>query len=147
MKPTKPLDFDALERAIETAKNALQLFTAERPIVGPGGEINVPITYMGFAIDRVHYDPLSKTPSPKGRPVRAPTKVNLKEVRESMERFLRESQVIEAVEFREAEGVWVVPIAWNRLIVMHVKISEDGKNVVPDYPLTEEVRRRIFEKS
>lgn len=143
MRPTKPLDFDALERAIETAKNALQLFTVERPIVGPEGEINVPITYMGFAIDRVHYDPLSKTPSPKGRPVRARRDVNLNKVKERMESVLRESHVIEAVEFREAEGVWVVPIAWNRLIIMHVKVSEDGKNVVPDYPLTEEVRRRV----
>jgi len=34
----KPLDFDALDRAISTAKTALQLFTVGAPIIRRGPE-------------------------------------------------------------------------------------------------------------
>ena len=143
---TKPLDFDALERAINTAKTALRLFTIGTPIIkGPKGEVHVdvPVMYMNFAIDRIHYDPQSGTPSPKGRPVRTQGDVDSKEVRETIERILRESYIIEAAEFREPERAWVIPVAWNKLIIMHLKVSEDGGDLIPDYGLTDEVRRHI----
>jgi len=143
----KPLDFDALDRAISTAKAALQLFTVGAPIIrrGPEGDIHVdvPVMYMNFAIDRIHYDPQSEAPSPKGRPTKAYIDVDSQKIREKIEKVLKEAYVIEAAEFREPEEAWIIPVAWNRLIIMHIKVSENGEELVPDYGLTDEVRRHI----
>nr|CCE69870.1 TPA: hypothetical protein PAB0324.1n [Pyrococcus abyssi GE5] len=34
-------------------------------------------------------------------------------------------------------------MAWESFIIMHVKVSFEGERIVPDYPLTEEVRRNV----
>ncbi len=144
---TKPLDFDSLDRAINTAKSLLRYLTSGVPIIrrGPGGEVHVdvPVMYMDFAVDRIHYDPKSRAPSPKGRPVRAYGDVSSRDVQEVIERVLKEAYVIEAAEFREPEDAWVIPVAWNRIIIIHVKVSSSGEELVPDYGLTEEVRRHV----
>ncbi len=143
----KPLNFDSLNKAISTAKAALQFFTAGVPIIrrGPKGDVHVdvPVMYMDFAIDRIHYDPYSETPSPKGRPVGAWGDVDSREIREIIESILKEAYVIEAAEFREPENAWIIPVAWNKIIIMHIKVSYDGEELVPDYGLTEEVRRHV----
>jgi len=142
----EPLDFDALNKAINTAKAAFQLFTVANPIVRGAAEIHVdvPVMYMDFAIDKIHYDPYSKGASPKGRPVKARVEVDLKEVQNRVENILKEAQIIEAAEFREPEKAWIVPVAWNKLIIMHVKVSYDGEEIVPDYGLTKEVRKHVI---
>ncbi len=58
-----------------------------------------------------------------------------------MEKVLRELRVIDAVEFREPENAWIAPLAWNYIIIAHIKVSYDGNELIPDYGLTEEVRR------
>ena len=100
---------------------------------------------MNFAIDRIHYDPQSKAPSPKGRPVKAYANADVEsqEIREIIESVLKEAYIIEAAEFREPEEAWIIPVAWNKLIIMHVKVSENGEELIPDYALTNEVRRYI----
>ncbi len=143
----RPLDFEALDKAIRTAMEAYQLFTAGVPIVKRGvrGEVHVdvPVMYMDFAVDRIHYDPHAEAPSPKGRPVRAHAEVDSQKVREAVENVLKEANVIEAAEFREPEDAWVIPVAWNKIIIMHIKVSENGEEIIPDYGLTDEVRRYI----
>jgi len=144
---TKPLDFNSLNRAINTAKLALQFFTAGIPIIkrGPKGDVrvDVPVMYMDFAIDRIHYDPQSRTVSPKGRPIRTYSDVNSQEVRRIIESILKEAYVNEAAEFREPENAWIIPVAWSKLIIMHIKVSQNGEELIPDYGLTEEVRRHV----
>ncbi len=145
-KWTKPLDIGAASRAIETVKNALPYLTAGPPIIhiGPAGDvhIDVPLVYHDVALDRIHYDPIAKAPSPKGRSVHAwGIEVNKSEVLSIMEQVIRELTVVEAVEFREQEDCWVVPLAWRVFIVAHIKVSSDGMQLVPDYPLTAEMRR------
>ncbi len=142
-------DVNLASKAIETAKLALRGFTAGTPIVrwGPAGEVHVdvPVMYMGFAVDRVHYDPVSKTPSPKGRPARSwGVSVDESEARRVIEEALRNAWVVEAAEFREPENAWAVPIAWRNIVIMHVKVSYDGSEIVPDYGLTGEVRRHAL---
>ncbi len=102
------LNLEIVAKAIETVKAALPLFVTGSPIFrkGAGGElrVDVPILYMNFGVDRIHYDPCSKMPSPKGRPVAVRgVDVDPDEVREAVERTLREARVVEAVEFREHE--------------------------------------------
>lgn len=143
----KPIDFEALNRAISTAKNALQLFTVGVPLIkrGPKGDVHVdvPVMYMNFAIDKIHYDPQSEIPSPKGRPVEAHAEVDPQKIRERIDNILKEAYIIEAAEFRDPEDAWVIPVAWNKIIIVHVKVSENGKELVPDYVLTDEVKKYI----
>ena len=145
-KPYEPIDIDSLNKAIDTVKTALRFFTPGWPIVKRGlreVHVDLPIMYIDFAVDRVHYDPILKAPSPKGRPVRVEREIKLEEIRNAIEKALREAYVIEAAEFREPEDAWVIPVAWKKMIILHVKVSRDGEEIVPDYGLTEEVRRHV----
>jgi len=120
------------------------------PIIheGPGGELHIdfPLMYQGYGIDRVHFDPKAMNPSPKGRPVHCHVEggIDIREVEEVMYKVVKELRVIDAAEFRGPEDCWAVPLAWKNLIIAHVKVSRDGREIVPDYPLTEEVRRHVY---
>ena len=143
-----PLSPEAATRAIETAKAALAYIVVGPPLIryGPAGEVHVdvPLLYHGMALDRVHFDPSLKMPSPKGRPGRAwGVRVDEHEVRSVMEAVLKESRVLDAVEYREPEAAWAVPLAWRNFIIAHIKVSHDGMHIIPDYGLTEEVRRYV----
>lgn len=136
---------DSANKAIEVAKNAVKFFTVGVPLVkrGPKGiAVDIPIMYMDFAIDRIHYDPQLKMVLPKGKPAETTGSLDLQEVKEEVEAILREIYVVEATEFREPEKAWIVPIAWNKIIIMHVKVSYDGE-IIPDYKLTQEVRKHV----
>ncbi len=141
-------DYGLAVKAIEAVKNLIPYLVIGPPLIrrGPGGElhVDVPLMYQGFALDRVHYDPFTGTPSPKGRPVRAfGVSVTPEQVKKNMDKIISELRVVEAVEFREPENAWVVPIAWKHLIIAHIKVSYDGSEIIPDYGLTEEVRRYV----
>ncbi len=71
-------------------------------------------------------------------------KVDVGVVRKVMEGVLREARVIDAAEFREPEDAWVVSLAWKYIIIAHIRVSSDGGELIPDYGLTEEVRRHVF---
>lgn len=142
------LSEELARRAIEAVKAALPYVVAGPPLIhrGPAGElhVDVPLMYHGFALDRIHYDPVAKTPSPKGRPVHVyGVEVRREEVVEVMQRVMRELRVVEAAEFRDPEDAWAVPLTWRLYIVAHVKVSYEGTELVPDYGLTEEVRRYV----
>ncbi len=145
-KATQPIDYRNALVAVETVKNALKFIQVGLPIIRRGlmGEvhIDVPIMYQGFALGRIHYDPYAKLPSPKGRPVRVlGISISSEEVRNTMEAIIKEVYVIEACEYREPESAWVVPLAWSSIIIAHIKVSSDGREIIPDYGLTEELRR------
>ncbi len=134
------------DKAIEVARDVLKFLVVGPPIihVAPHGEvhIDVPLMYQGFALDRVHFDPKAMAPSPKGRPVRARMKAPSEaQVREVMEEVLEGLTVLEGAEFREPEWCWAVPIAWEHMIIAHIKVSAETGEVVPDYGLTQEVMR------
>ncbi len=144
-----PIDFECASRAISTVRAALSYIIVGPPLIryGPAGEVHVdvPLMYHDLALDRVHYDPSLRAPSPKGRPVRAwGVRVEADEVKSVMESALREVRVIDAAEYREPEAAWVVPLAWRNIIIAHIKVSHDGSELIPDYGLTEEVRRYVI---
>ena len=135
-------------KAIETVKSILNLLVIG-PIImhrGPEGDvhIDIPLVYDGVALDRIHYDPLTNTFSPKGRPVHARIdRIDLEYVKENANKMLQELRVLDAVEYREPERCWVVPLAWKTYIVAHVKVDVEGEELVPDYGLTAELGGRI----
>lgn len=134
------------EEAIEVVRDVLKFVVVGPPIIhaAPHGEvhIDVPLMYQGFALDRVHFDPGAMAPSPKGRPVRARVRLPSEaEVRKVMEEVLESLTVLEGAEFRESEWCWAVPVAWEHMIIAHIKVSAETGEVVPDYGLTQEVMR------
>ncbi len=159
MSPIKPppirgqqpvdLSLENASKTIETVKAALEFLEPGPPIIhyGPHGEVHVdvPLMYHGYALDRIHYDPVNNRFNPKGAPGKAfNVSVNEDTVRENSSRLIRELRVIDAVEYREPERAWIVPLAWKNFIVAHVRVSSSGEELVPDYHLTEEVRRHVI---
>jgi len=136
---------EAAGRAVDTVRRALPYMVPGPVIVhrGPGGEVrvDVPLLYQGLALDRIHYDPGEGRPSPKGRPVAWGGSVDLDVVSNIMKVDVSELRVLDAAEYREPEGAWVVPLAWSSFIVAHVRVSGDGVEIIPDHALTREVRR------
>jgi len=126
------------EKAVELVRQALPFFRAGEPILTPD-HVDVPVLYLDFAIDRVHYDPRTGNPSPKGAPPHAEPRAD--DARERIDEVLKEAYVLEGAEFREPEDCWVVPVAWKSFIILHVRVSADGSELIPDYHLTQEVRR------
>ena len=143
------LSHELARKAIETVKNLIAFLEFGPPIIryGPGGElhIDIPLMYNGYALDRLHYDPYTRTLSPKGRPVRAwNIKISANEVLESIKDYINEFKAVEAVEYRDPEKAWAVPLTWRLYIVAYIKVSHNGEEIVPDYGLTEEVRRHVL---
>jgi len=143
------INYDNINKAIKTVNEILSYIIAGPPIImrEPAGEIHVdiPLMYQNFALDRMHYDPYMKMPSPKGRPVRSVgISIEKEEILNIINGILKEIWVIEAAEYREPEDVWIIPIAWKNIIISHIKVSYEGDEIIPDYGLTEEVRRHVL---
>ncbi len=76
-------------RAIETVRAALEFLEPGPPIIHycPHGEVHVdvPLMYHGYALDRIHYDPINNRFNPKGAPSKAfNVSVNEEVVREKL---------------------------------------------------------------
>ncbi len=139
-------DVDDLElmasRAVETVRRALPLFRAGPPLFGPGnGPVDVPVLYDGLAVDIVHYDPLRRAPSPKGRPVHCHGSEPVRDAARVVDEALGEAVVLGGAEYRGPERAWVVPVAWRSMIIMHVRVSWDGEGILPDPGLQARLRR------
>ncbi|MCD6196053.1 MAG: hypothetical protein J7J82_04630 [Staphylothermus sp.] len=142
------IDLSKAMKAIETVKSILDLLVIG-PIImhrGPEGDvhIDIPLVYDGVALDRIHYDPLTDTFSPKGRPVHIHIdRVDLEHIRENANKMLQELRVLDAAEYREPERCWAIPLAWKTYIVAQVKVDVEGEELVPDYGLTAELGGRV----
>ncbi|MHA1312173.1 MAG: hypothetical protein ACTSQO_14760 [Candidatus Helarchaeota archaeon] len=111
------------------------------------GEINVevPLMYNGFALDRIHFDLRTNSPAPKGHnPFYFNIKVDKKRIKLRMEKILSELKVLDATEFRDPESAWAIPLVWNHFIIAHIKVNFENLEILQDYPLTQEVRRSVF---
>ncbi|MDK2384043.1 MAG: hypothetical protein QI199_04445, partial [Candidatus Korarchaeota archaeon] len=142
-----PISREDAEKAIETAREILHLLSAGPALIrgDPGGwHVDIPVMYQGYALDRIHLDVDKMEPSPKGRPVRSSREMDPSEIKGRAEEIVRELRVLDAAEYREPDRCWVVPLAWGPYLVAHVRVSSDGREVVPHYGLTEEVRRNVY---
>ena len=136
--------------AIELVKRAKVDFFAGNPWkrVHPHRriEIKVPLMYNGFVLDLIHFDPVSFLLLPKGLPgvmTELTLSVDLKKIKQVMENAIKEFIILPGVEFREPEDIWIVPVAYKNLIVAHIRVSEDGSSLVPDYHATTEMRFNV----
>ena len=114
-----------------------------------GYAIDIPVLYDGFAVDRMHFNPWTLEPLPKGcpeppshGPFGAERPRGAEDVRSAAERVLSEARVLDAAEYEAPRRAWRIPVAWRSLIVIHLRVDDSGR-VVPDEPLTMELRRRL----
>ena len=137
--------------AVSAAKAAAERLRAAPPIIRRtprGYAVDVPLLYNGVAVDRMHLDPQSLEPLPKGMPEPpspAPSPPEPLAAQSAAEKAARELRALDAAEYRGPEAAWAVPLAWRSLVVAHIRIRVAGGQgeVVPDEPLTLEVQRLL----
>ncbi|MCD6563209.1 MAG: hypothetical protein J7K23_04735 [Thermoproteales archaeon] len=141
---------------INNSLKAIKIVSQAKPYLYPGPpllrngplsihHIDIPIMYHSYALDIMHWDPEKQMPSPKGRPVKIKSiKIKKEELQMYVNNILKETWIVNAAEFREPEKAWIIPVAWKNIIILHVKVSYDGTEIIPDYRLTEEIKRYVF---
>jgi hypothetical protein len=85
------------------------------------------------AVIVLHFSPEDGSILPKG--LRAlsegkPDSISLVEGR--LKDIPQQITVLDGAEFREPESCWAVPVAHQGRIVGHMKVSSDGKYILPD---------------
>jgi len=110
---------------------------------GPAGDkgMKAALMYQGRCIAVIDFDPVTGRPLPTGEP---PSRLGgrmipSQEVEQELPAIVRELKVLEGAEFRAPEAVWVVPLSYRGAIVTYVKISRDGRQIIPDVPAEREM--------
>ncbi len=147
---TGPGEFDIGKavKAITHVKEVLKYLTIAKPLIHytphGEGEVNIPLIYNGYGLDRIHFDPYNMVFSPKGRPVHFyGLKIDPEEIYRVAKKYFSEVVVIEAAEYRDPENAWIIPLAWRNLIIAHVKVDYNGEELIPDPGLTGELSRIV----
>ncbi len=112
--------------------------------LGPRGEaeIKAAVIYEGVAVMVLHFNPENGSILPIG----AHPKVFqvapgiIEQIKSQLPQLIKKLRVLDAAEYREPERAWAIPIAYENLIVGHLKVYEDGIHLIPDYPATQEMR-------
>ncbi len=146
---TSFFDISYARKAINTVVNAKEYFYSGPPLirVDPHStkHIDIPLMYHNYALDIIHWDPINMIPSPKGRPsFLLKAEINQKEIQEHVNNLIKDIKVVEAAEFRLPENSWVIPLSWKCLIIAHIKVDYYGLSIIPDYRLTEEIKRYVL---
>ncbi len=134
-------------KAIQVVDKALKYMVIGPPIIHMHPHelhIDIPILYNGYALDRIHYDPIQRIFLPKGCPGHFPgISIDREELKEYASKLFDEVVVGNGVEYREPEKCWVVPLVWRNFIIAHIKVSHDAESLIPDIGLTGEIRRMV----
>jgi len=131
--------------AVATAKKAKEYLTAGKiwTMTGPRGETEVKaaILYEGTAVAVLHFNPTDGTLLPLGvHPAMIATAAQIENIRSNLPTIIRSLEVLNGAEYREPESAWIVPLAYNGMIVAHLKIYVDGIHIMPDYPANQEMQ-------
>lgn len=131
-------------QAVQTAKIVLanlrpgKLWTHR----APAGELEVKagLIYQGEVIGALEFSPADGRLLPKGMHVPlAQPRVNLSQVAARVPGIISRLRVAPGAEYREPERCWVVPVVCDGMIVAHIKVYMDGRQVIPDYPAAQEM--------
>ena len=131
--------------AVQTAHSLKALLKPGKVWISktPRGEvvIKAALMYEGVPVGSLEFDPITGEILPKGyHPSTFNQKIPLEKVKHKVQEIIPKLSVLNGAEFRMPESCWVVPLAIDGKIVSHVKIFYDGKHVVPDYPLENELK-------
>ncbi len=131
--------------AVETAKKVKGFLTAGKiwTMTGPRGEVEIKaaILYEGTAVAVLHFSPIDGSLLPLGfHPIVNKISVNIRNIEKTLPSIIKSLKVLDGAEYREPESTWVVPLAYEGMIVAHLKIFVDGIHIVPDYPANREMQ-------
>ncbi|WP_456426686.1 hypothetical protein [Desulfurobacterium sp.] len=146
--PVPPVEVTTkVQEAIEAVREAKPFFTAgkEWQVINPKGDIELKgaVVYEGRIVSVLKFDPATGTVLPEGFTIPARNvNVSPELLRKEHERIVKELVPLDGVEYREPERCWVVPLSFKGKIVGKVKVSEDGRFIIPDYPAEREAGLR-----
>ena len=133
-----------LPRAIETVSKIKPLLRPGKVwmIRAPGGEIEMKagILYQSVVIAVLHLNPLNGSVLPEGlHPREYRTAASVQTIKAALPALVKSLVILPDASFLEPESCWSFPVAWNGMIVAHIKIFYDGTHVVQDYPANQEM--------
>jgi hypothetical protein len=134
-----------LPRAAATAQQMSGRLVAGKvwTMQNPAGETEVKgaLLYQDSVVAVLRFNPLDNTVLPAGLNAHVRLeRVDLQAIKARFAAVMKELKILDAAEFREPEGAWVFPIATGFSIVAHLRVSQDGVHIVPDYPASQELR-------
>jgi hypothetical protein len=106
------------------------------------GEFDLKGSYKlnGDVVLVIHFSPQDGSILPKGLHGLGQGKPGILSIIENkLEQIKDEISVLDGAEFREPESCWAIPIACQGRIVGYMKVSADGKEILPDKKATEEI--------
>jgi len=132
-------------RAVERAKQAIHLIKPGKVWIlkGPAGEIvlKAGLIYQGRCVSTLEFDPETGALLPVGyHSFYLGTAISRQKVEQSLAGILGNLRSLDGVEYAERESAWRVPLVVHDMIVAHLKISRDGRRILPDYPAEQEMR-------
>lgn len=131
--------------AVSTAKRAKPYLVPGKVwiMTAPRGEVEVKaaIIYDGVAVAVLHFNPQDGSLLPLGvHPRVFGVNPPIENIKRTLASIVGELEVLNGAEYREPENAWAVPLAYQGMIVAHLKIYADGIHVVPDYPANQEMQ-------
>ncbi len=109
----------------------------------PKGELELKgaVLYKGRVVSVIHFSPESGEVLPKGfHPKSYELKVSLSEIHNRLSHIVKRLKPVYALEYREPEMVWAVPLSYEGKLVSYLKIFWNATSVVPDYPAEDEMK-------
>ena len=143
--PSK-IEFSNIDKVVENAEIVKEYLKPGDVWVTktPAGEVLIKgaLIYQDNVVGVVEFNPVDGQILPQGYHPRYVTelKVPLDEIRQRLNQLISQFKIVKAVEYRERESCWEVPLMYNNMIVSHIRIYYDGVHVLPDYPASEEMR-------
>ncbi len=131
--------------AISTAKRAKAYLTPGKVWLWtePTGEkvIKAALLYEGIVVTVIHFNPLNGSLLPCGlhSAVFEVKNPQIESVKSTLPKIVSKIQVLDGAEFREPENAWAIPLAYDGMIIGHLKVYSDGTHIVPDYPANQEM--------
>lgn len=150
--PPKPNS--SAERAFNTAENAIRAAGTARaalPAIAPGKvwnhkaprgehEIKGALNLNQEPVIMLRFSPADGSLLPKGlHGLNKSTPETVALVEQRLREIALELVVLDGAEFREPELCWSLPIAHQGRIVADIKVSADGKTIVPNRKAAEEL--------
>ena len=104
-------------------------------------ELKAALVYGERCVAVLTLYPETGRPLPLGwRPLRGLPVAQWRAVKGILPSVVRRLKVLDGAEYLERENGWAVPIAYRGEVVARLRVTRDGKQVIPDYPAEQEMR-------
>ena len=140
------IDMDNINRMIEAAKSIkshLKPGKIWEKRIPPAGELVIvgALLFDDTAISSVEFNPADGYILPRGyHPHVFSLSISYEEINGYFDKIVSELEVGRGAEYREPESSWEFPLIYRGIVVAHIKLYYDGKYVLPDYVINQEMQ-------